>query len=431
MMKILKSPWSMLAGIIAGIVIGLFLRPLVPILKPFGQIYMSLLQMCVLPIVACTVCINIGNLFSGKAGGIVIRFFLGLIAVLLSAALIGTLCAFLMRDFMTPGPEAKLAFARMNGAAETSTLDQFHRIQFYGEPQPVTSDDTQVTVIDFVLRAVPDNIFEALASGQTLQILLFFAVLGIMLNHVKDPRRTAVLNTMKGIYDALCIFINRLLLLLPFAMCAMLAEQFATDGMTGLALPLLRLIIVIYAAILLIILLTVILVRQLTGCTWTQHWRAVKRTMLIALATRSCMASIPSALEDCPAELGIDRHITDSILPIGITMCQSGVVACGAIAAVFATTIYDINITGGAIAIIIAGAIVFSIAIIGVPGLVAVNMLSIILEPLGIPSEIIILIYLVTIPVFDPPSVFASVYSNFALAGFVAAGRKEKGGIIP
>lgn len=430
MIKILKSPWAMLAGIIAGVLIGLFARPLVTFLKPFSQIYLSLLQMCVLPIVACTVCINIGRLFSGTGRGIAARFLTAIVVTLLAAALIGTVCGFWLRGYMTPGAEAKLALAQLDGMSQSSTLDQFHRIEFYGEPvsQTAANAESGVSAIDFLLRAVPVNIFAALASGQTMQVLLFFALLGIMLGKVSPSQQAAVIHMMEGIYGALCELVNRILLLLPLALCAMLAEQFAADGMTAMAGPLLRLIIVIYLAVLVIIALNAVLIQYLSGCTWRQHWQAIKRTLFIALGTSSCMASIPSALEDCPAGLGLDKTITDSVLPISITMCQSGVVACGAIAAVFATTIYDVPINGSTVSIIILGAIVFSLSIIGVPGIVAVNMLSIILEPLGIPPQIIILIYLVTIPIFDPVSVFASVYSNFAVAGFVA-GRNKKGGV--
>lgn len=431
MIKILKSSWAMPAGILAGVLIGLFARPLVPFLKPFGQLYMTLLQMCVLPIVACTVCINIGNLFTGTGKGIAKRFLLSLVFVLLMAAVIGTVCGFLLRGFMTPGPEAKLALARLSGVEESSTLDQFQRIEYYaaaGSTEAAADTGSGHTLADFLFRAVPVNIFAALASGQTMQVLFFFALLGIMLGKIKEQHKLAVLHTMEGIYAALSELVNRILIVLPFAICAMLAEQFASDGMAGLAGPLLRLILVLYLALAVIMILTAAAVRRLSGCTWRQHWRAVKRTLLIAMGTRSCMASIPVALEDCPAELGYDKGVTDLVLPIGITMCQSGVVACGAIAAVFATTIYDISINWGTISVIVVGAVVFSLSIIGVPGLVAVSMLSIILDPLGIPSQIIILIYLITIPLFDPPSVFASVYSNFAVAGFVAAGQNDEGG---
>ena len=81
---------------------------------------------------------------------------------------------------------------------------------------------------------------------------------------------------------------------------------------------------------------------------------------------------------------------------------------------------------GQTIIVILIGAIAFSLSIIGAPGVVAVSMLSIILTPLGIPSETIVLIYLATIPFFDPIAVFSSVYSNIAVTALVVPGKGKK-----
>ena len=83
------------------------------------------------------------------------------------------------------------------------------------------------------------------------------------------------------------------------------------------------------------------------------------------------------------------------------------------------------DVTVQTILIILVGAVTFSLSIIGAPGVVAVSMLSIILTPLGIPSETIVLIYLATIPFFDPLAVFSSVYSNIAVAAIVSPGKEK------
>ena len=50
MNKVLSSPITLFAGIIAGFLIAFFVKPLVPVLKPFATIYLNLLKMCVIPI---------------------------------------------------------------------------------------------------------------------------------------------------------------------------------------------------------------------------------------------------------------------------------------------------------------------------------------------------------------------------------------------
>ena len=175
----------------------------------------------------------------------------------------------------------------------------------------------------------------------------------------------------------------------------------------------------------LLALLAFLIVQLKTGLPVREHLMAIKKTFFVACGTSSCIASISVAMEDSVDRLGLDEEVTKAILPIGITTFQYGVIASGAIAAVYGTSIYPVDVTVQTILIILVGAVTFSLSIIGAPGVVAVSMLSIILTPLGIPSETIVLIYLATIPFFDPLAVFSSVYSNIAVAAIVSPGKEK------
>ncbi|WP_143300798.1 cation:dicarboxylate symporter family transporter, partial [Candidatus Entotheonella palauensis] len=50
-----NSPVGMIVGIVLGAVIGLYVKPLAQLLAPLGQIYVSLLTMCVLPIMITSI----------------------------------------------------------------------------------------------------------------------------------------------------------------------------------------------------------------------------------------------------------------------------------------------------------------------------------------------------------------------------------------
>ena len=62
--QLLLSPWAILAGIAAGVLIGLYQPSLAAKLAPTGEMYLSLLQMCVLPIMMTAIISSIAPLFA-------------------------------------------------------------------------------------------------------------------------------------------------------------------------------------------------------------------------------------------------------------------------------------------------------------------------------------------------------------------------------
>ena len=80
----LRSPWVVFSGMIAGIIIGIKYNALALKLAPFGNIYLSLLQMCIVPIMITAVVSSIGRLLttaqaSKYIGRLVLVFLLGMV----------------------------------------------------------------------------------------------------------------------------------------------------------------------------------------------------------------------------------------------------------------------------------------------------------------------------------------------------------------
>ena len=419
--KVLANPVTLLAAVVLGGLTGLSAGSAARILKPAGDIYMGLLRMCVLPVVVCTITINIGNLFNGSMKGSLRKWILATVLTLLLSAFSGTASGLAFRDYMAPDEKTMTAIANLQ-KDQSGGGSEFTELSFYGENKGETKDG--FSFVDFLVDFVPVNVFAAMAEGNTLQVILFFSVLGIFLSGVEEKYGLPVKKAMEGIYKALCGFISKLLIILPFALYSLVAVQFSREGMQGMLPSLMKLVAVIYVSSFIIIAVSFLLIQKCAGCSLKEHWEAVKPALFISIGTGNCLAALPVSVEGAVSHLHLNRKIVSSVMPIGVTLCQSGIISCGAIAAVYATTIYQVEMNLNTILIIVIGSILFSISIIGVPGIVAVSMLSLILTPLGIPSEVIVLIYLSTVTIFDPICVFASVYSNLAVTAFAAKEKK-------
>lgn len=421
----MKSPAALLAGILAGFLTALYAKGAVPYLQAVSTIYTSLLQMCVLPIVSCAVAVNIGALFKGKFKGLLGRWLIAVAVTLLLSAGIAVAFSLAARDLITPDEETKLALAGLQ-EAQDSEDSFFTEVSYYSEPEPEAEQETGFSLMSFLVNAIPTNIFTAFTENNTLKVLLFFGLFGIMLGFIDQRKAAAVMRGMEGIYQAFCSLIDKILVFLPLGLCAMIAVQFSREGISGMIGPLFVLILLIYTVLLAIILISFAVAQRSAGCTLREHMRAIRRTFFVAVGTGSCIATVSVAMDDIPEYFHLDKGMARSLMPVGITIFQSGVVACAAVAAMFGSVLYDVEPGVHMVAFILAGSIMYSFSIVGIPGVLAVSMLGMLLSPVGIPSEVIVLLYLAIVPVIDPLSVFASVYSNIAITAVVAAERKRR-----
>ena len=425
LVKGMKSPAALAIGIVAGFLTAFYGKSAVPYLKVVSTIYISLLQMCVLPIVSCAVAVNIGALFKGKSKKLLGRWIMAVAVTLVLSAGIAVAFTFAARNLIAPDEQTKLVLAGLQ-EAESPEGSFFTEVSYYNEPEPEPEQETGYSVMDFFVNAIPTNIFTAFTENNTLKVLLFFALFGIMLGFIDEQKASAVLKGMDGIYQTFCRLIDAILIFLPLGLCAMIAVQFSQEGISGIVVSLFLLILLIYVILLAIILLSFAVVHRSVGCTLREHMRAIKRTFFVAVGTGSCIATVSVAMDDIPDHFHLDKGMVRSIMPVGITIFQSGVIACAAVAAMFGSVLYNVELGAYTVAVILVGSIMYSFSIVGIPGIVAVSMLGMLLSPVGVPSEIIVLLYLAIIPVIDPLSVFASVYSNIAITAVVAAERKKR-----
>ncbi len=421
----LRNPWVLIAAMALGVLISQYCKLLLPAMDFIANVYLRLLQMCVIPIVVCAVTVNVGNLLRSGNKNLLFKWVLLCAAtfMLFSTAAVGG--SALSADIMRPDAQTQALLADLSGGAqETEVTALITPVRYGGDHIPVKKEG--YSPAEFVYSLIPQNIFSALTSGDMLPTLLFFLVLGCVLSTLKEEQSSPIFRAFDGLYAAMNRMVELILIPFPIAIMAMLAQQFSGEGvfaLIGSLVPLVGIELGVMAALCLITFMAVQLSRK---CTVKDHLNAVRRTFFITMGTSSCMAAVGVALEDVCEHLHIKRPVAHAILPISISMCQPGVAASVAIAAIYGMLIYGVPFSVAAFASVIILSIIFSLAVIGVPGLVAVSMLTIVLEPLFIPSQLIITLYLAIIPIINPPTVFTSVYANFGIVSLLDWEKEKK-----
>lgn len=407
---LLLSPWVVFSGMIAGIIIGRKYNVLALKLAPFGNIYLSLLQMCIVPIMITAVVSSIGRLLTTAQTSkyirrLVIVFLLGL----LSASIVGLT----MGIFAKPG----------KGLGETNQIvlgKKIYKAEVYSGNQKSESKG----LVSFIRDMVPTNIFAAISKGQNLAVLLFSVLLGIALGLIRSPSSNTSLSVIDAFYDAFLNIIGWLIYGLPFGLLCLLADHVSKIG-TDVVVAMLRLVIFVYVCALILLVIYSLIIWMRAGGSYWSSISALRETILVALGTSSSFASIPSALRGLHDNLKFEKKTSDLVIPLGVTLNPHGTVVHFAISIIFIAQIYAVPLGFKELLIVIIGSILAGLAATSVPGLAGLSMISIVLIPLGLPYAVAVILLAAIDPILDPVLTTVNVYGNCAATALIA--KLEKG----
>lgn len=426
--KILHSPLTILLALAGGVLTGLYLPPAVPLLKAFGTIYLTLLKMCVIPIIMGSVAVSFAQLFRNNlAKTFLLRMGLLFIAAMLAVSFIAPLASLAFPSMLKPNEAMTAQLSKIALEANNTDVDDFLGFKeiSFSEPENATAQSESIAS-SFLERLIPQNIFEALAEGEMLKIVLFFSLFGISLALVPKAVSDSVLDALDGIYRTGQFMILKLLLAFPFGLWAISAGQFADFGFS-LVTALTSVLAFIGICSSAIIILTLLVIRLYTGIKFALIFKAIKEMVIIAVGACNSFASVPLGLKGLTETLGMDSYRVEGPFTLAVTLCRHGNIMVLGAASLFALRLYSVPVTASVIIYIAVASIFAATAGTGAPTIIANSMVSVILLPLGVPAEIIILMLQVLDPFIDPMISLLNALPNFGIAALMGAERTKEG----
>ena len=177
----IKRNWHIFFGIIVGILVGIVLHNhpnafVDNVLTFIGQVFIRLIQMVVIPLVVSAIIIGItsvgDNKQLGKFGSKMILYY-GILTTI--AVTIGSILALLVK----PGAgAAHYISANIASGVQSSVEAAMH--------------EQQGNILNLFLSFIPNNPFEAVASGNMVPIILFVLLFALALARVGDVNRPIV-----------------------------------------------------------------------------------------------------------------------------------------------------------------------------------------------------------------------------------------------
>ena len=408
----LRSPWAILISVILAVYVGTTHKTFATTLAPLGELYLGLLKMCVLPILLAAITTSIGRLMrSSHAAQYIRRILIVFPLSLLTASGLTVVIAALL------GPGRNLSGQTLEALGVLVNDSGIDLEMALSGPIPIEEEAPGLS--NFLLNLVPHNIFDALSQGDTLKVLVFSIVVGISLGLVRDRVTKPCFDILEAIYRTFNQLIHWLTIILPIGLFSLLAHQLSQQGLEVI-LSMINFLITAILVFLAIYILSTLVVWHQAKKPLIQILAALREPTILALATSSSLACLPSSIEKLSNVLKFDRQTVNLVTPLSITICRFGSVIYFAIGSVFVMQLYDTPITIGNVMIVIVGSIFAGMATSGVTGILTLTMLGIVLEPLQLPLEAVLVLFVAIDPIMDPFRTLGIVHTGIAATSVIA-----------
>lgn len=413
--RTLLNPFLIFAVLGLAILSGLKLPEFSRTLEPVGGYYISLLKMIVLPYLFVTVTIGIAKIASDpNASSYITRLVLIYPAAMLFAALVAVASCLLIAPGGTVDAASLSALGDIvNGRADELLPDDEVRL---AAPAVLQSPTVETS---FGERIIPENIFQALTNGDSLKVVVFCIVFGAALARSTGMPSQSLLDLFKVVQNACIEVIRWLNLILPFALFAMVSSQVANVGI-GPLVSLGRFIQVQALASGILMLAGALIIASRARISPLAAFSSLGETITLAVTTRSSFACIPVAVRQLTENLRFNRFATDLVMPLGTTICRVGAVPYYVIGVIFIAQVYGAELDFNAYATIIVASIAAGIASSGATGTMTVLLIALVAEPLKLPFEAAIVLFIAVDPIIDIFRTVVLVYGNCALTCMIA-----------
>ena len=367
--------YRILGALVIGSIIGMIVpkgvilfgnTTLLSIIAPFGDLFIRLLKMIIVPIIVASLIMGTSSIEPsklGRVGGKAVFFYF---VTTLFAIVIGLACAFVFR----PGSGLDLSDASV----------------------AVSKTASAPSISEIFLSIVPTNPISSMANTDVLAIICFCIFFGVGLAFCKessDERIKNSANTVFNFFDGVSeIMFKMVRWIMEYAPIGVFALMFAVFNKSGAGAfsSLANVTIALYVGLALQVILVYCGVCLLMKLNPIDFIKKVKDPMLTAFVTRSSNATLPISMDTAEHKMGVPKGVYSFVLPVGATVNMNGTTVYLGICSLFIANACGIDLTMGHYITIIITSILAAIGTAGIPGAGAI-MLLLILESIGLKVE--------------------------------------------
>lgn len=399
-----KQSLILLGAIILGAIAGIVWGEGAAVLSPFGDLFLNLLLVVIVPLIFLTISTSISNMNQPKRlGKIMTNIILVFVITSLVAVLVGFGSTYFINLVEVEDSAAILEGLELGEKATTEDL----------------------SILDRTVQALTVSDFASLFSRQNIIAIIVFSILfGIALN-ISGEKGKPVRDLLVSLTDVVMSLIKIIMYYAPIGLGCYFAALVGTFG-ASIAMGYAK-TFVIYTVVAIIFYFVVYSIYAFIAAGrkgLRAFWTNIIPATITALATCSSAASIPANLQAAKA-IGVSDDIAEPMIPLGTSFHKDGSIIGSVFKIMFLVCLFGTNVASLAGAGQIIGvALVATLLVTAVPiggGTISEMM---ILTMMGYPVGALPILTIIA-TIIDPPATVLNVIGD--TSGSMLAARMTDG----
>lgn len=391
-----KSTLLLLLAILIGGIVGLFLGEDARVLKPFGDIFLNMLLVVIVPLIFLSISTSIYKMKQPKRmGKILVTTFVVFLVTSVVAVLIGIACTYSFKLVSTSDGEIIKEELSMNDGN--------------GE-----SEDVELNLLEKAVEMMTVDDFSKLLSRDNMIALIVVSVLFGFSMHMAGSKAEVVFKFMDSLNEIVMNFIKLITYYAPIGIACYFASLVGTFGGEIAVGYFKTFIIYLILAILFYFIIYTLYAYISAGKKGVRaFWKNIVPSTLTALATCSSAASMPINIE-CSKKMGISSDVAETTVSLGTSFHKDGSVIGSVFKIMFLVYLFN-DIGNISIFKVMWIAIIATLLVTAVPigGGTISEML--IITMLGYPVAALPILTIIA-TIIDPPATVLNVVGDSASA---------------
>jgi Na+/H+-dicarboxylate symporter len=338
----------------------------VNLVEPIGVLWLSALQMTVVPLVVSALVVGIAAARDAASTGRIALHAMVVFAVLLASATLVAALATPMLFAMWPAAPSSADALRHGSSPAAASVPPLSQ---------------------WLSGIVPANPIRAAAEGAILPVVVFALFFGSAITRLAPTRRGQLVGFFQAIVDAMMVIVGWVLLAAPVGVFALTMSIGARLGVGVLGAV--ASFVVVTSVVCVAITVALYPVAALwAGIPVLKFARAAVAPQTVAFSTQSSLASLPAMLDATETRLGLPAHVTAVVLPLAVSLFRVTSPAAYLVAAAFSAWLYGMPLSAAQLAAGVAVGMVVSLGAVSLPNQVGfMGTFMPVLQAMGVPLE--------------------------------------------
>jgi len=387
-----KSTIILLVAIIVGAIVGIIFQEKATILSPFGDLFLNLLLVIIVPLIFLTITTSIAKMQTPKRLG---KIMVTIVCVFLLTSIIAVLIGFASTYFVKlVNPEDG---EQIRAALEDATED---------------TEEEELSILDRTVSLVTVNDFQKLLSKDNIVALLVASVIfGLAINMTGEKARP-VTEFLVAANEVVGNVVKIIMYYAPIGLGCYFAALVGSFGQTIVVGYLKTFVIYTVVAVAFYFIMYTIYAFIAGGKKGIKaFWKNALPSTITALATCSSAASIPVNVE-CAKKMGVPSDIAETTIPLGTSFHKDGSIIGSVFKIMFLVCLFGTSLaTAGDILGVLGVALLATLLVTAVPigGGTISEML--IITMMGYPVAALPILTIIA-TIIDPPATMLNVVGD-------------------